>query len=77
MNDKANVCIHFIDNADDKLITKEYVCHVPRTGDEIRFGGQGNEKYYKVILVVWAYDEKGNPFDRVNVGVELIADSST
>ena len=70
MNTKADIQIHLIDNKDDRLISKQLVCHAPRLGDEIRVGGAGNENYYKVILVVWVYDEPECPFDRVNIGVE-------
>lgn len=59
--------IHFIDNNDDRLITKQDVSVVPRAGDELRFAG---EKYYKVMLVVFIYDEG---MERVNIGCELCA----
>ena len=65
-----NIQLHVIRNDDDKLIGREHVSHVPRVGDEIRMGGEGNEKYYKVIMVIWIYDEPGCPFERVNIGVE-------
>lgn len=67
MNNKANIQIHFI--FENALIYKAYVCHVPHPGDEVRFGGPENEKFYKVERVVWVYDEPENPFDRVNIGV--------
>ncbi len=63
--------VHFIDNKDDRVIKRTDVSVVPRVGDELRFGGRGNEKYYKVILVVFVYDED---VERVNVGCELCGD---
>ncbi len=60
---------HFINNADDILICKVSVNQVPRVNDEVRFGGKGSEKYYRVSLVVFVYDEDQ---DRVNIGCELI-----
>jgi hypothetical protein len=61
---------HFINNEDDKVISKILIDHVPRVGDEARFGGAGHEKYYKVTLVVFVYDEM---HDRVNIGCDLIS----
>jgi hypothetical protein len=59
---------HFINNEDDRIISKRSISVVPRVGDELRFGGRDAEVYYKVILVVFVYDE---PIDRVNIGCEL------
>jgi len=70
MNAKANIQIHFIDTDSDKMVAKEFVCHVPCVGNEIRVGGEGNERYYSVNRVVWVYDEETfSDFDRVNIGV--------
>jgi len=60
---------HFIDNKDDSVINKISIGVVPRVGDELRFGGAGKERYYKVMLVVFVYDE---PQERVNLGCDLI-----
>jgi len=57
--------IHFIDNKDDRVILKQDVTAVPRIGDELRFSG---DKYYKVMLVVFVYDEG---MQRVNIGCKL------
>lgn len=52
------------------MVAMEYACHVPRVDDEIRTGGECNEKYYRVTRVVWVYDEEMPAnYDRVNVGV--------
>ena len=59
---------HFINNADNTMITKLLIDHVPRVNDELRFGGAGNEKFYTVTLVVFIYDEG---LDRVNIGCDL------
>jgi hypothetical protein len=67
MNNKANIQIHIV--CDNKEIAREWVCHVPRLGDEIRLGGPDDERFYAVERIVWVYDEKDNPFDRVNIGV--------
>jgi len=66
---EPNIQIHFIDNKTNQIILRKLSSHAPRLGDEIRFGGKGNEKFYKVIHVVWAYDEDNCPVDRVNIGV--------
>ena len=71
MREKGNIYIHFIEESADHVLCKRLVSSVPRTGDEMRFGGEGSEKYYKITRVVWVYDEPTNPFERVNIGVEL------
>jgi len=71
MKDAGNIYIHFIDEDDDHVISKKLVSAVPRAGDDIRLGGEGKEQYWKVTRVVWVYDEPSNPFERVNIGVEL------
>jgi hypothetical protein len=57
---------HFIDIANDNMIHKLEVSVVPRLGDELRFKG---ETYYKVMLVVFVYDEGK---ERVNIGCDLV-----
>ena len=65
---EKSICIHFIDYRG--LFAKKYCSHVPSIGHEIRLGGKGDEKYYKVEgPIVWVYDEPENPCDRVNVGI--------
>ena len=69
MRRESNIQIHFIDDKTDKIVLRQLACHVPRIADEIRFGGVGNERFYKVIRIVWVYDEKEWSGDRVNIGV--------
>ena len=69
---EKNILLHIINDNNDKIIGKPLVLAVPRIGDEIRLGGEGAERYYKVILVVWIYDELESPFERVNIGVDPI-----
>lgn len=73
MRDKGNIYIHFIEENGDHVLSKRLVSSVPQSGDEIRLGGEGNEQYYKVTRLVWVYDEPENPFERLNIGVELSA----
>ena len=62
--------IHFINEDDDRVLGKPMAFHVPNVGDEIRVGGEDNEKYYTVTRRVWVYDEETVvEIDRVNVGV--------
>ena len=60
-------CIHYI--LKNKLLKKHYGRYVPRVGDEIRLGGEGNETFYAVERIVWVYDEPKNPAQRVNIGI--------
>ena len=53
---------HFIDNKDDKIISRRGISSVPRVGDTLRFN---REIYYRVCLVVYVYDEN---VERVNIG---------
>lgn len=69
MSKDSNIQIHFVNAETNEMVLRKLVSHVPRFGDEIRFGGPGQEKYYKVVHVVWVYDEPDVPVDRVNVGV--------
>ena len=66
MKDK-NILIHFI--LDNELLFTRLASHVPRVSDEARFGGIGNENFYKVCHVCWVYDEDENPYERVNIGI--------
>ena len=63
--------IHFIDN-EGRLHMKRIEDIPPSVGDEIRVGGESNERYYKITQRVWVYDEPEFPFNRVNVGIERI-----
>ena len=69
MNREPTIQIHFIDEKNNGIVLKQLARHVPRVGDEIRFGGEGNEKYYRVMRVIWVYDEREVPAERVNIGV--------
>ena len=70
---RANIKIHFINEESGKMVAMEYVWHVPRVGDEIRTGGEGNEQYHRVTRVIWVYDEEMLlNYDRVNVGVSKV-----
>lgn len=69
MKGRPDIHIHFVSEKRNRVVERQFADHVPRVGDEIRFGGPGKEKYYKVTRVVWVYDEPENPFYRVNVGV--------
>ena len=66
-----NAYLHIIDVDTDVELTRRIVSHVPRVGDEIRLGGRENEKYYKITIVVWVYDEDSS-FERVNIGVTRV-----
>jgi hypothetical protein len=66
----SNILIHIIDNSDDQVMIKKMVSAVPREGDDVRLVLKGNVHYFKVIMVVWVYDEPICPFERVNIGVE-------
>jgi hypothetical protein len=61
--------MHVIHEDSGKMIDRASVFHVPRVGDEIRYGEEGKEKYYRVTRVVWAFDESAFSMNRVNVGV--------
>jgi hypothetical protein len=62
--------VHFIDNDNFKTILRKLLYHIPAVGDEIRIGGVGKEKYYKVIRRVFALDEPDCPCERVNIAIE-------
>ncbi len=67
MKDRERVQIHFI--LDNKLYYKKITTHIPATGDELRLGGEGSEKFFKVEHRVWVYDEPYYPFGRINIGI--------
>lgn len=72
--ENPTIRIHFIDNSLGNIILTTFAKHVPRAGDEIRIGGPGNEVFYMVCRLVWAYDESESPIERVNIGVTRIQD---
>lgn len=61
--------IHFLDDTTGQMVLRRVEWYAPRVGDEIRFGGEGNERYYKVNRLVWVYDEPLAMWSRLNVGV--------
>ncbi len=67
-----NIEIHFI--LDGNIKCKVRANHAPRVGDEMRIGGEGNESYYEIIRLCWAYDEPKNGFDRVNIEIAPVKD---
>lgn len=77
MLDTKNIQIHVIreDVEDDDPIAILFASHVPRVGDEMRFGEPFGEpdshQFYRVVHVVWCYGEAG-PFERVNLGVSRV-----
>ena len=75
MSKNGNIYAHIIEASTGKIVAKERIPCTPRKGDEIRLGGEGAEKYYSVVCVVWVYDEPENPFYRVNIGVEKRKDT--
>jgi hypothetical protein len=56
---------HFI-HTDKGVMHKAQIEHAPSVGDELRFSG---ERYYKVTLLVWVFDEPEAQFTRLNVGI--------
>jgi len=63
-----NTYLHII--ANDDVLERHYVNHVPRVGDEIR---TGDEEFWTVTRVVYVYDEPDSPYDRANILVEPVA----
>ena len=63
--------VHFI--LKNKLMDKRAISHIPSVGDEVRYGIEGKEKFYKVIRRVWCVDEirHDNPV-RVNIELKKI-----
>lgn len=72
LNYNNDILIHFLIEETGSILTREYSNHVPRIEDEIRVGGEFDEKFYKVTRVIWVYDEPECPYDRVNIGVTKI-----
>ena len=64
---KNKTMIHFI--LKNKLFTKISAYHVPSKGDEIRLS---KNKFYKIIKLVWVYDEPDSLYERVNIGIKEI-----
>jgi len=63
--------MHVINMEDNRILLKPVCACVPSVGDEIRTGGEDHEKFYKVVSVVWVFDEYC-PQKRVNIGVEFV-----
>ena len=51
-----------------RMVARQLLKVVPRVGEQIRLGGEGNEKYFIVTLVIHCLDEEG-PYPRINIGV--------
>lgn len=62
---QSSIFAHFIEE-EGGLFARRLVTTVPRVGDELRFTG---DRYFKVTLVVWVYDEPDCSYERVNVGM--------
>lgn len=75
MNEK-DIEAHFIEEGADTIYLRKLISVVPRVGDEIRTGGEGSEVIHKVTRVVFVYDEPVISYDRVNIGIEQVEDSS-
>jgi len=67
---KADVLAHFINR--NVLYNKKVIRFVPRLGDELRFSGGQHGAIFKVIKVVWVYDEPNHINTRVNISMERI-----
>jgi len=63
------VKIHFIDEDTGVTIYRSMRYFAPSVGDELRFS---DEKYYKVTLLVWVYDEPEEKAQRLNIGIKKI-----
>lgn len=61
----AKVSCRFI-HVEKGLLFRNTLHHVPRVGDEVRFA---ENVYYKVLTVVWVYDEDESPYERANIGI--------
>jgi hypothetical protein len=59
------IAAHFIHESKG-LLFKRTINHAPSVGDEIRMPG---ERYFKVTVLVWVYDEDDSPFQRLNIGI--------
>lgn len=54
---------------DNKRYSMRQLAHCPRLGDELRLA---DDKYVKVVQVVWCLDEESPLGQRVNIGTELV-----
>ncbi len=63
-----------ITHVNNGMLTRCTLYEAPRLGDEIRLN---IDEYYKVIKVVWCYDEPSAIGERVNIGVEDIDDKES
>lgn len=62
---KKTIKAHFI-HADRGLLYKLQIEFAPRVGDELRFA---EERYFKVVRLVWVYDEPEAEFSRLNIEI--------
>lgn len=70
MNQQDKIWVHFI--CENKIIRRDILSHIPLIGDEIRMGGIGQEKFFKVTKRVWAYDEDNISYSRLNVELQEV-----
>ena len=68
MNQQGKILVHFI--CENKIIRRDILSHALLVGDEIRMGGIGQEKFFKVTKRVWAYDEDNISYSRLNVELQ-------
>ena len=73
MRNSGNIYIHVVDEKTGTQLMRRLVTCAPQAGDELRMGGEGSEKYYKVTRVIWVFDEPDSPYERANIGAELCA----
>lgn len=69
MKPRDIIYAHFIDEQTGNTVFRQLISFIPRRKDEVRVGGEGKEKYYKVTRVIWVYDEPDCPYMRVNIGI--------
>ena len=60
---------HVIHRKTGQMLVCRGLDFVPSVGDEIRLEGN---RFYKVSLVVWVFDEPDSYGQRVNVGVDPV-----
>ena len=70
----TNDCqIHFIDIKANQVIAYKTASICPRIGEEVRLTLNGSdETFFKVVQVVWCFDEPNVIGQRVNVGLKKI-----
>lgn len=56
---------HFI-HPEDGMVCKTQIHFAPRVGDELRFS---DDCFYKVVRLVWIFDEPEAHFTRLNIEV--------